>query len=130
MKRRGATLALNCTGLRADESPSRAKKEPLKLNPTLSKAGRTVYEYLPIHSLSTETVFQIIAEAGQEPFHAYKRNKRLSCVFCIMGCESDLQHGAEQRPELLKKYLDLEVETGWTMFSNQSLRDRVNAKQT
>lgn len=130
MKRRGATLALNCIGLRADESPSRAKKDPLQLNATLSKAGRTVYEYLPIHSLSTEAVFEIIASAGQEPLHAYKRNKRLSCVFCIMGCENDLQHGAEQRPELLQKYLDLEEATGWTMFSGASLRDRVNPIKT
>lgn len=130
MKQRGANLALNCTGLRSDESPSRAKKDPMKLNKTLSKAGRTVYDYLPIHSISTDTVFQLIAKAGQEPFHAYARNNRLSCVFCIMGCENDLRHGAEQRPDLLKKYLELETETGWTMFNNASLWDRVNAAKT
>ena len=39
MKERGATLALNCMGLRAAESASRAKKETFKLNTTLSKAG-------------------------------------------------------------------------------------------
>jgi len=64
-------------------------------------------------------------KAVQAPFWAYRKNKRLSCVFCIMGCENDLQHGAEQRPDLYQEYLNLEDETGWTMFNGRSLRDRV-----
>ncbi|MTH95415.1 phosphoadenosine phosphosulfate reductase family protein [Roseibium sp. RKSG952] len=125
MKTRGITLALNCTGIRAEESPSRARKEPLKINTALSKAGREVWEYMPIHHLTTAHVFHLIKSAGQEPFWAYRENERLSCVFCIMGCENDLSHGARQRPELYQAYLDLEQETGWTMFNGKSLRDRV-----
>lgn len=140
MKARGLTLALNCTGIRAEESPSRAKKEPLKLNTTLSLnertlksgkviPGRTVYEYMPIHHLTEPEVFRVIADAQQRPFWAYKNNRRLSCVFCIMGCENDLRHGAEQRPDLYREYLDLEDETGWTMFNGVSLRDKVEGKR-
>lgn len=125
MKARGALLALNCTGIRAEESPGRAKKEPLKLSARLSKAGREVYEYLPIQHLATAEIFALIAAAGQRPFHAYARNKRLSCVFCIMGCDGDLKHGAEARPALYQKYLRAERETGWTMFNGKSLRQRV-----
>jgi 3'-phosphoadenosine 5'-phosphosulfate sulfotransferase (PAPS reductase)/FAD synthetase len=125
MKRRGAMLALNCTGLRAEESPGRAKKPPLAINRALSKAGRTVFDYLPIHHLSTSEVFAVIAEAGELPFWAYRKNRRLSCVFCIMGCENDLAHGTEQRPDLYRAYLDLEDRTGWTMFNGMSLRERV-----
>lgn len=125
MAARGAVLALNCTGIRAEESPSRAKKDPLKLSKILSTAGRTVYEFMPIHHLATTTVFEIISQAQQEPFWAYRRNKRLSCVFCIMGCDNDLSHGAEQRPDLMAAYLALEDRTGWTMFNGKSLRERV-----
>ncbi len=125
MKRRGAKLALNCTGIRAEESPGRAKKQPLKLNTTLSKAGREVYDYMPIHHLTAKNVFQVIRSVGQKPHYAYGKNTRLSCVFCIMGCDNDLKHGAEQRPDLLKEYLNLEDETGWTMFNGKSLRERV-----
>lgn len=125
MKRRGAKLALNCTGLRSEESPGRAKKRPLFLNKTLSAAGREVYDYLPIQHLTTANVFWIIRSEGQEPFWAYAENKRLSCVFCIMGCENDLQHGARQRPDLYQAYCNLERETGWTMFNGKSLRERV-----
>lgn len=130
MKKRGALLALNCTGIRAEESPSRAKKEPLKLNAALSKAGREVYEYMPIHHLTTRHVFWIIKTAGQQPFWAYKGNQRLSCVFCIMGSENDLKHGAQQRPQLYQKYLETERRTGWTMFNGKSLRDRVEGTRT
>lgn len=125
MKRRGISLAVNCTGLRAEESPSRAKKQPFSLSHSLSKAGREVYEYMPIHHLTTRHVFWIIHQTGQRPFWAYAENQRLSCVFCIMGCESDLRHGARQRPELYQKYLELEARIGWTMFNGRSLRERV-----
>lgn len=126
MKQRGAMLALNCTGLRASESSARAKKASLTINATLSKAGRTVYEYLPIHHCTDAEIFAAIDAHGQKPFWAYAAgNKRLSCVFCIMGCDGDLRNGARQRPELYQKYLDLETETGWTMFNGRSLRERV-----
>ena len=127
MKNRSVTVALNCTGIRAEESPSRAKKEPLKLNKFLSVAGREVYDYMPIHYMSTQQVFAAIDTVGQKPFWAYNENKRLSCVFCIMGCDNDLQHGARQRPKLYQKYLELERETGWTMFNGKSLQERVES---
>lgn len=130
MKARGVTIAVNCTGLRAAESSARAKKETWKLNARLSKAGRQVFEWLPIHHYSDAEVFAAIAAAGQKPFHAYASgNKRLSCVFCIMGCENDLRNGARARPDLYKKMLDLEIETGWTMFNGKSLRERVEGGQ-
>jgi DNA sulfur modification protein DndC len=129
MKRRGATLAVNCMGLRAEESAGRAKKKPINLNASLSKAGREVYDYLPIHHMTTRHVFWVISQAGQVPFWAYQKNERLSCVFCIMGSENDLRHGAEMRPELFRAYCELERETGSTMFNGKSLADRVGGEE-
>lgn len=119
LKAKGKTIAINCTGIRAAESAARSKKEPFKLNPRESVNGRVqreVYDWLPIFDLSTPEVFQAIEAAGQKPFWAYEKNERLSCVFCIMGCVNDLRHGAEQRPELYKKYVELEKKIGHTMF--------------
>lgn len=127
LKARGKVLAVNCTGLRAEESPGRAKKPSLALHKGLSVAGREVWDYLPIQSLPTAEVFRIIAEAGQRPHPAYVRNKRLSCVFCIMGCGNDLAHGADERPDLYARYLAIEKDTGWTMFNGKSLKERVDA---
>mgnify|MGYP003126104128 CR=1 FL=1 len=125
MKARGASLAVNCTGLRAAESAARRRKPSLSVNARLSKAGRKVYEYLPIQHMTDRQVFALIHLAGQKPFWAYRKNQRLSCVFCIMGSDNDLRHGAQQRPDLYQDYLDLEAETGWTMFNGKSLQDRV-----
>ena len=126
MKRKGATLAVSCMGLRAQESSARAKRPVWSINKALSKAGRTVYDWLPIHSWTTAEVFAKIRDVGQKPFWAYEAgNKRLSCVFCILGCAGDLRNGRTHRPELYEKYVQLEKETGWTMFHKQSLEERI-----
>lgn len=122
---RGKLLAVNCTGIRAEESSARAHKNPFALNSRLSKAGREVYEWLPIFNYTEAEVFEAIAQAGQAPFWAYRSNRRLSCVFCIMGCGGDLAHGARERPELLERYIELEERTGWTMFHGESLAERI-----
>ena len=128
MKRRGATLAVSCMGLRAEESAARAKRPVWSVNKALSKAGRTVYDWLPIHDWTTAEVFAKIAAIEQQPFWAYAAgNKRLSCVFCILGCSGDLANGKKHRPELYEKYVQLEEEVGWTMFHKQGLEERVQA---
>ncbi|WP_138751139.1 phosphoadenosine phosphosulfate reductase family protein [Paenibacillus sinopodophylli] len=120
LKKRGATIAINCTGIRAAESTARSKKQALTLNKRLTVSGRvqrTVYDWLPIFDLSTADVFQVIIDAGQRPFWAYEKNERLSCVFCIMGSLNDLRHGAEHNPALYAKYVALEKTIGHTMFT-------------
>ena len=128
MKRRGATQSVNCVGLRAQESSARAKRTEWSINKELSRAGRTVWNWNPVLSLSTEQVFATIRAAGQDPFWAYAAgNERLSCVFCIMASRRDLANGLKHRPELYEEYLQIEAETGWTMFPGESLADRAQA---
>jgi len=119
LKQRGATIAINCIGLRTEESKTRAKREPLRYNEAESankRVTRHVYDWLPMFHYTTAEIFQTIDGAGQKPFRAYEKNERLSCVFCIMGSINDLRHGAEQNPELYKRYVDLEKQIGHTMF--------------
>lgn len=131
LQRRGARLAVNCIGLRAEESPSRAKRSPLVLNTRLSKAGREIYDWLPIHHWLSAEVFQRIAAAGQQPHPAYRAgNERLSCVFCIFGSNNDLQNGARARPELAARYIELERKIGRTMFATGSLAERLGMTTT
>jgi DNA sulfur modification protein DndC len=135
LKVRGKEIAVNCMGIRAQESNARAKKEPFKYNNKESvnkRVTRHVYDWMPIFDLTTDQVFEVIGQYGQKPFWAYEKNERLSCVFCIMGCMNDLRHGAEQNPELYKKYVDLEKKIGHTMFMKGkepiSLEDHVGIK--
>ena len=139
LKTRGATVAINCMGLRAQESTARSKKiafEINKKNTVNKRVQRTVYNWLPIFDMSEEEVFDTIYAANQKPFWAYGKrgelNSRLSCVFCIMGSKNDLQHGAQENPELFKQYVELENKIGHTMFMKGknpvSLEDHIGIK--
>lgn len=117
VKQTGNKLIVNCMGLRAEESPGRAKAKNFKFNSRNSKAGRDWYDLLPIHKLTIGQVFQTIKEAGQEPHWAYNKGmSRLSCCFCIMASKSDLKIASKLNPELYKKYLDMEKKIDQTLL--------------
>ncbi len=125
----GMKTIVTCLGIRAAESPSRSKRPEMSRSVRNSVAGRSWYEWLPIHSMSTAGVFETIRGAGQKPHWAYEAgNERLSCVFCIMGSARDIANGARHRPELLAKYREIEERTGYTMHqSRRSLQEMVDA---
>lgn len=119
-KANGFKLIVNCLGLRAQESPSRAKRQSFRKNETDSNSVLTWYEWLPVHELKADEVFSTIREAGQKPHYAYELgNERLSCVFCIMASRNDLKNGATHHPELLEQYAEMETRTGYTMHMNR-----------
>ena len=127
-KTHGYKNIVTCMGIRAAESPGRAKRAVLQRSERNSIAGRDWYEWLPIHGMSTAEVFLTIERAGQKPHWAYAENDRLSCVFCIMGSAKDIAHGARRRPELYMKLLEIEERTGYTMHqSRKPLADIVKA---
>lgn len=113
----GHKLIVNCMGMRAAESASRARLVPFKPNERNSKAGREWYDWLPIHDWPTDRVFAEIAAAGQKPHWAYAAGMtRLSCCFCIMSSRQDLTTAARLNPALYAKYVSLEKRLGVTMM--------------
>jgi len=115
-KQNGFTKVVNCMGLRAQESSSRAKKQVFKHNPGNSAKHRTQYEWLPIHEMTVSEVWDTIEEAGQKRHYAYDLGMtRLSCCFCIMGSAHDLKIAAKHNPELAQRYIDKEEELNFTM---------------
>ena len=130
MRSRGRFLAVSCVGLRAEESSNRSRRPDWSIHTRLSAAGRTVYEWLPIHQLTEGEVFHTIRAFGQRPFWIYTEpavpNRRKSCVFCIMGCGDDLVNGAIHHPELLAEISSVETDTGWTFFAGESLAGRIH----
>lgn len=118
-KANGFKTIINCLGLRAQESPGRAKRSAFS-RMGISNSVLTWYEWLPIHDMRTEEVFDTIKIAGLQPHYAYALgNDRLSCVFCIMASKPDLRNGRLQHPELFKQYVNLEERTGYTMHMNR-----------
>ena len=107
---------INALGLRRDESPDRARRTPWCRNKRMSVAGREVFDWLPVFDLTAEDVFRIIAEAGQSPHPVYPFGlSRCSCSFCIFASRSDLRRAAELRPDLYRKYVQLERRIGHTL---------------
>ena len=103
----GARIVVNCVGIRAEESKSRARKisqrGTLNVNAKNTNGIREAYDWWPIAHWTTEEVFAEIAAAGQQPHPAYAMgNERLSCVFCIFASDNDLQNGYSQRPDLAR----------------------------
>jgi len=110
-------VVVNCMGLRAAESASRARAEVFKRSSKNSVAGRDWYDWLPIHAMSTAEVFATIAAAGQTPHPAYAAGMtRLSCCFCIMASKQDLRTAAQLKPELFARYVATEKRLGQTMM--------------
>ncbi len=109
-------LVVSAMGLRAQESPGRARRTPWSFSTRNSRAGRRWYDWLPLHTHTTEEVFDAIRVAGQEPHWAYSCGAtRVSCVFCIMGSRADLHTGARLNPDLYRRYVALERRIGHTL---------------
>lgn len=129
-KANGFTRIVNCMGMRAQESLKRAKKAVWEINKSEhGRAGRSWHNWLPIHSLNTNDVFETIEQAGQQTHWAYTKNDRLSCVFCIFSSEGDLIHGATSRPELYALYCKIEEITGYTMHMSMESLPKITGIQ-
>ena len=109
---------VNAMGMRAEESPARARKAPWLLQRAqLSAQGATWFDWLPIFDLSERrTSSAVIRDAGQSPHPAYGMGmSRLSCVFCIMASRADLRTAARLQPALYARYVALEKRIGHTL---------------
>ncbi len=130
VRRLGMKLIVNCMGMRAAESPSRAKLDSFKLSIRNSKAGREWYDWLPIHDLSTAEVFARITAAGQKPDWVYAAGmSRFSCCFCIMSNQADLTTAARLNPSLYRTYVGLERSTGQVMMMPSKTKGRQTLEQ-
>ncbi|HEX5271110.1 MAG TPA: phosphoadenosine phosphosulfate reductase family protein [Gemmataceae bacterium] len=115
---------LNCLGLRADESPARAKLVPFQLDERASNGKRTVYRWLPLHSWTAEAVWARIRASGVESHPAYALGMpRLSCCFCIFAPKAALLLAARHNQQLLEEYVRVEEATGHKFRQDVSLAD-------
>lgn len=129
-KELGECKVLYVFGFRKDESPSRAKKEVLKLNKQLTTKKRTVHDWLPIHDWDKEKVWSTI-NIHNLPYHpAYDLGMpRLSCCFCIFSPFDALVVAGKANSELLDRYIEVERKIGHTFrdgFAIESVREAID----
>ena len=100
---------LNCFGFRRQESASRKRKIPFRVDERASNGKRQVFEWLPILEWQVEDVWQRIRQAGTRHHWAYDEGMpRLSCIFCVLASKPALVRAAQLRPDLAAEYLGVE----------------------
>ncbi len=117
-----ATRILSCLGIRAQESPARAKKATCEIEkkPTGKGTTKVVTRWLPIHHWTEEQVWAEIETSGQKAagliHDAYTKHgmPRLSCVFCVFAPKDALLRAGRANPELLASYVAVEKKIGHT----------------
>lgn len=114
-----ARRILNCMGMRADESPARAKLRAFEINKRFTNGSRHVDNWLAIHSWKLPEVWNDIKASGV-PYHkAYDLGMpRLSCVFCIFSPPAALMIAGRHNPALLGRYVETEKQMGHTFRKN------------
>lgn len=120
---RGFKYVVNCMGIRAEESPSRALKAPFEYSTKKSAPtkARFIFDWNPIFTWSTRDVFKYIEINNELPHYAYlKGMTRLSCRFCVLANKADIRLSAELNPELLEEYVALEKKIGHTIKMHRS----------
>ncbi len=117
---------LNVMGIRAEESPARAKKVPFKVNERRTNGRRHVDDWLPILSLKKEEVWTTIHENRIPQHWAYAIGMpRLSCRFCIFAPKAALVLAGKQEEniEMLREYVTVEKEIGHSFRENLKIAD-------
>jgi len=115
---------LNCMGIRAQESPARAKRLPFYRDGMASNGKRHVDQWLPIHDWKLPAVWARIKASGVPYHYAYDLGMpRLSCCFCIFSPKAALLLAGKHNPELLAEYVRVEKKNEHTLRKNQSLAE-------
>jgi 3'-phosphoadenosine 5'-phosphosulfate sulfotransferase (PAPS reductase)/FAD synthetase len=121
---------LNVMGMRAQESPARAKRVALRVDPSASNGRREVSDFLPLHDWPVEQVWERVHSSRiADLIHpAYAAGMpRLSCRFCILAPKSALVLSARLNPELAQEYLRVEEATGHRFRMDCSIAEVIEA---
>jgi len=119
---------LNCLGIRAAESPARAKKTPFGPDTAASNGRRIVDRWLPIFDWSSGQVWETIRRSGLPHHPAYDAGMpRLSCMFCVLAGRKELVLSARLNPAMAQEYLAVERLVGHSFKADLSMAEIVAA---
>lgn len=121
----GPVRVLNCLGMRAQESPRRAKLADFEID-KCSNTKRLVHRWLPIHGWTIGQVWDRIRASGVPHHPAYDLGMpRLSCCFCVLASRSALVLAAKHNAALAAEYVRVEAAIGHTFRKDLSIAEIV-----
>ncbi len=106
---------LNCMGIRAEESSSRAKDNPLIIDKRQTGKGtaKVVTRWYPIFDWTETQVWDHIHSIDTKHHYAYDKGMpRLSCCFCVFAPKWALKIAGRENRELLDEYVRVEQKIG------------------
>ncbi|MGY3341138.1 3'-phosphoadenosine 5'-phosphosulfate sulfotransferase (PAPS reductase)/FAD synthetase [Streptomyces filamentosus] len=126
----GQALVLSALGIRAAESPARARKTSLALDMRASNGRRMVLTWHPVLELTEADVWREIAGAALEYHPVYDALiPRLSCVFCVLAGREVLVRAARLcwalGLDLPRRYVALEEQIGHRFKQQVSIAEIV-----
>jgi 3'-phosphoadenosine 5'-phosphosulfate sulfotransferase (PAPS reductase)/FAD synthetase len=130
LKKRWPTgIILSASGIRAEESPNRAKAPIAKEQAKLKRRGQVGFDWHPILSWKLTDVLAL-HEAENFPLHpAYTQfgSSRLSCAFCMLARMEDHLAALKQKGNhpSYHRLVALEVASGFSFQQNRWLGDRM-----
>ncbi len=119
-------LVVSAMGLRAEESPARAKRPMLSRDRRMTNSRRTVWNWNPILPWTEAQVFAYLAERGIPVHPVYQHLRRFSCRVCIYMNAHDLRQVREHDPEAFDTIARLEERIGFTMQPGGTITERAN----
>jgi 3'-phosphoadenosine 5'-phosphosulfate sulfotransferase (PAPS reductase)/FAD synthetase len=115
VKRFPNSVILSVAGIRREESPNRAKAQPMKQQNKLTNKTHdtTGYDWLPILDWTLDEVIALHTERGFPLHEAYTTNSRVSCRFCILGSRDDLRASTTwaENHDLYREMVELELDS-------------------
>lgn len=116
---------LNCLGIRAEESPARAKKPPFAPDKA-SNSKRHVDRWYPIFDWATDQVWDTIRASGVPHHPIYDAGMtRASCCFCVLASKPDLLRAVHLAPDLAATYAHVETAIGHDFKHGLPMRDLI-----
>lgn len=135
-------VIISAEGIRADESPARAKRPEWERREQICTRDRTAYTWRPLLHWTEADVWATIGTSlddVQQRRDLYRRgdmdaafdgwrahpayvmgNQRLSCAMCVLASRADITNGARHNPELLAELVRMEDVSGFSF--RQDLR--------
>ena len=115
-------VIINCMGLRAEESPARAKRPCLAKLDVLSKRGREVWDWNPILGWKESEVWAYLKERDLPVHPVYGHLRRFSCRVCIYMTDHDLRQVEKHDPQAIDIISGIEERIGFTMFQRGPIK--------
>lgn len=126
---------INASGIRREESSSRAKRPVSRENPDLAsvKLKTSGRDWFPIIDYKIEDVWQVHRKFNFPRHEAYDRGlSRVSCAFCVLASSNDIKVSLRdpRNRQSFQRIVELEIKSGFSFRDQDWLADHGRALLT